>query len=92
MHLLLIESLDREKKLTRVLNEQQIKNDALKLQIEIERKKSEAKGENGFWSSNVLLWSFYWVFISQLNFYHLQTSLRRTLYPLFLRIQQQTWI
>lgn len=60
-YLLLVESLNREKELTRLLNEQQIINDSLQLQIEMERRKTEVRGKNVetvFLFLKELLWSF----------------------------------
>jgi hypothetical protein len=44
---LLYESLNREKDLKRLLDEQLLVNDQLKLQLEMERKKFDFKGTNG---------------------------------------------
>lgn len=45
---LLFESLNREKDLKRLLNEQLLKNDQLQLQLEIEKKKIPLNGNQEF--------------------------------------------
>lgn len=46
---LLIESLNREKELKKLLSEQMMRNDQLQIQIEVERKQAENPGKTTFW-------------------------------------------